>query len=224
MSLKDLLSRLANQNNYPPTDPKSGTSEIGSVPDFIEPLVGWRAWKVWATPFPSDSCPGLTSVVLNKPWTPRRKVTAEHNYDLAVRCRGLLDLDCSCGIYAFKDLEAAFAYAVRVRDRFVGIANDVALGEVSLWGRVVECEHGFRAQFAYPRHIYLPSTFSRFISVVHYAFGVATGIYASPCGEIRISGVDRHKMKSQALLLKSLELARPDLFPYEIAFYDTTSF
>jgi|SRR5579875_1637796 hypothetical protein len=225
MSLKDLLSRLANQRNYPPTGHGSGTSEIESVPDFVEPLVGWRAWKVWAPAFDSDSCPGLTSIILNESWMPRRRIAAEHNFDLTARCRGLLDLECSCGIYAFKDPDEAFAYAARVRDRFLGIANDVALGEVSLWGRVVECERGFRAEFAYPRHIYLPSTFSRFISVVRCAFGVPTGIYASPCEEISISGFDRHhRIKSQVLLSKSLELARPDVFPHEVAFYDAGSF
>jgi hypothetical protein len=32
-----------------------------------------------------------------------------------------------------------------------------ALGEVSLWGRVIECERGFRASLAYPRRLYLPA-------------------------------------------------------------------
>lgn len=225
MSLKDLISRLAHQRNCPPADPKTGSSEVESVPDFVEPLVGWRAWKVWGPPFQEDLCPGLTSVILNTPWTPRTRISAEHNFDLAIRCRGLLDMRCSCGIYAFKDPDEAFAYAVRVRDRFLGIASDVALGEVSLWGRVVECERGFRAQFAYPRHIYLPSTFLRFISVVRSAFGVATGIYASPCEEFRFSGINgRNRAKTQMLLSKSLGLTCPEAFPYEVAFYDAASF
>ena len=31
------------------------------------------------------------------------------------------------------------------------------IGTVSLWGGVVECEHGWRAGFAYPREIFVPS-------------------------------------------------------------------
>jgi hypothetical protein len=31
------------------------------------------------------------------------------------------------------------------------------VGEVSLWGTVIECEHGYRASLAYPRRIYVPS-------------------------------------------------------------------
>ena len=30
-----------------------------------------------------------------------------------------------------------------------------ALGEVSLWGTVVECAHGWRASYAYPARIYV---------------------------------------------------------------------
>ena len=31
------------------------------------------------------------------------------------------------------------------------------IGEVSLWGSVVECERGFRASHAYPKRIFIPT-------------------------------------------------------------------
>ena len=35
------------------------------------------------------------------------------------------------------------------------LGRPVALGRVSLWGRILEREHGFRAQFAYPYDLFL---------------------------------------------------------------------
>jgi hypothetical protein len=58
-------------------------------------------------------------------------------------------MKCTCGIYGSKDLD-------RLRRsqywQFGGVH-----GEVNLWGSVVEHERGFRAQFAYPKTLHLPS-------------------------------------------------------------------
>ncbi len=51
------------------------------------------------------------------------------------------------GIHAFKTEAQAKSYA----------ANTV-WGEVSLWGRVIEHDLGYRAEFAYPRTIVVPAT------------------------------------------------------------------
>ncbi|HEX7277899.1 MAG TPA: hypothetical protein VF244_11035 [Acidimicrobiales bacterium] len=52
---------------------------------------------------------------------------------------------CTCGIYAYRD-------GVDIReDR----ADPYVLGEVNLWGRVIEHESGYRAQFAYPKRLAL---------------------------------------------------------------------
>lgn len=222
MSLKDLLSRLANHRSSPRISLQAHTPDVELIPDFIEPLVGWRVWKVWRPSAKSESCPGLTGIILNTPWSPRRKISADHNFDLAAKCRGLLESGCSCGVYAFREPDDAFCYAMKVRDRLLGITNEVALGEVSLWGRVIECERGYRAQYAYPRHIYLPASFARYISEVGSAFGVPTGIYAPPCDEeIHAMALGRYnKLKTQMLLLKRSELFGLDVVPCEVAFYD----
>ena len=34
----------------------------------------------------------------------------------------------------------------------------VAYGKVALWGRVIEHEHGYRAQYAYPQSIVVPAS------------------------------------------------------------------
>lgn len=50
---------------------------------------------------------------------------------------------CSCGIYALKSRAAAVAYG----------QHTSVLGEVYLWGKVIEGEDGYRAQYAYPKSL-----------------------------------------------------------------------
>ncbi len=224
MSLKDLLSRFKNRKNRPSICHPEGHPEPGfeGIPDFVEPLLGWRAWKVRAPFSGSHACPGLSSVVLDTPWAPRRRFSAEHSFDLGVKCRGLLELDCSCGIYAFNDPLEAYVYMMRVRDRLLGMSVEVAIGAVSLWGKVVECELGYKAEYAYPHHIYLPASFGRYLPVVSSAFGVATGVYASTCEEeliLTISPAFRG-LESTTLHLQNSGSLRPRDFPYEVGFYD----
>lgn len=197
----------------------------GAVPDFLEPLVGWRAWKVCAPLSSTGSYPTLSSVILDTPWTPRREVSAEHNFDLGEKCIGLVGENCSCGVYAFRGSADALAYLVKVRDMLLGMSMEVAIGQVSLWGKVVECERGFKAQFAYPRHIYLPASFSRFMPTVQSAFGVEVGVYASICQEeINVTvPSDRMDRGGQVLNLRQSELASLDNFGFQVGFYDHES-
>ena len=60
--------------------------------------------------------------------------------------------DCSCGIYAARDANEAAFYV-----RYDGDNPYTAIGRVSLWGLVIECERGWRASHAYPACIFLPA-------------------------------------------------------------------
>jgi hypothetical protein len=226
MSLKDLLSRFTSRRNgplirHPQEHPEPG---FEGVPDFVEPLLGWRAWKVWVPLSGSDSCPAFSSVILDTPWAPRRRFSAEHSFDLGAKCRGLLDLGCSCGIYAFKEPPEAVVYLMEVRDRLLGMTVEVALGTVSLWGRVIECELGYKGQYAYPQHIYLPASLARFLPKVSSAFGVTAGIYASTCEEeISLSASSGFAgRESRRLHLKNSGFLSARDFPYEVGLYDLT--
>ncbi len=224
MSLKDLLSRFKNRKSGPSICHLEDRPEPGfeGIPDFVAPLLGWRAWKVRAPLSGPGACPGLSSVVLDMPWAPRRRFSAEHSFDLGVKCSGLLDIDCSCGIYAFNDPLEAFVYLMRVRDRLLGMSVEVAIGTVSLWGKVIECELGYKAEYAYPHHIYLPASFARFLPVVSSAFGVVAGVYASTCEDELSLAVSPPfgGLKRATLRLKNSGSLRPREFPYEVGFYD----
>lgn len=62
--------------------------------------------------------------------------------------------ECRCGIYAVPfEFVSTLAF-----DEILGPARRTfAIGSVSVWGEVVECEHGLRAGFAYPEQLFVPS-------------------------------------------------------------------
>jgi hypothetical protein len=104
-----------------------------------QPIVGWRIWRVRNEL--------LCATVWGTPWWPQVRVepVCQQELDHAAPQR-----DCECGVYAFKSREDAAALAREKVDHDV-----IALGRVSLWGRVIETERGYRAAHAYPYDIEL---------------------------------------------------------------------
>jgi len=109
-------------------------------PDYMEVITAWRAWKVEGTRL---NALGSTGV-----WEPLKAIEATCNNSFSSGGHPAPQMDCQCGIWAFKDL-----------DRLVGALSTYSgiriLGKVSLWGRVMETENGFRAQYAYPAELWL---------------------------------------------------------------------
>jgi hypothetical protein len=105
---------------------------------YAEPLIGWRLWHV------RDG--RLVSWAQDAEWPAGRRLEA--------RCRRLLRRSCSgapgdghtCGIYATRTRDAA----LRLLHELPPLPAPVAIGRVSLWGRVFENVGGWRAQYAYP--------------------------------------------------------------------------
>jgi hypothetical protein len=119
-----------------------------SIPDYISPIIGWRVWQ-W-------DAAGLKS--LNGERWPSGKPLAAGckaaSYSTIVgRAKAAHDANdapqstCTCGVYAAKSLDHL---------RKIGLDRFGVLGEVNLWGTVVEHELGWRAQFAYPKSLVLP--------------------------------------------------------------------
>lgn len=128
---------------------------LDRVPDFFEPVVGWR---VWVVALDADGMPRLRSVVQKTFWPVREALAAEccHRRVLARLLRRpghdtVPEAACQCGIYAtdLQELEPLLAEAPWETGARV-------LGRVSLWGDVIECERGWRASRAYPERLYVP--------------------------------------------------------------------
>jgi hypothetical protein len=118
------------------------------VRESDEIIVGWRVWSLaFATAsYPSNNTSApvvLSSTFMVDQWQPGKIMAA---------CCGTHFL--RHGVHAFTTREQTVAY---MREglkpaRYV-------FGEVSLWGRVVIHEDGYRAAYAYPKHIFVPSQY-----------------------------------------------------------------
>jgi hypothetical protein len=99
-------------------------------------LVGWRGWTFAHPHFLTNG-----KVI----WVPGERLEAIctarwHEDHERIPVQG-----CSCGIYAFTTPN-------QVKEQ--GYTNQDLLGEVYLWGRVIEHERGFKAEYAYPKNIF----------------------------------------------------------------------
>lgn len=110
------------------------------VPDMVQVITGWRAWKLKG---------GLLSALgVDATWPIKEAIRA------ACRNGGNEShlapyWNCQCGIWAFKDIDRLVAAIGS------GYSDVSVLGSVSLWGRVIETENGYRAQYAYPSELWL---------------------------------------------------------------------
>jgi preprotein translocase subunit YajC len=119
-----------------------------SIPDYISPLVGCRVWQ-WDTA-------GLKSLN-GEPWSPGKPLAAGCRAAARGTIVGRAEAvhgahepphpDCTCGVYAAKNIEHL---------RQSGYERYGIHGQVYLWGTVVEHERGWRAQFGYPKSLFLP--------------------------------------------------------------------
>ena len=113
------------------------------IPDYISPVVGYRVWQWDAT--------GLRSLNGEK-WLALQPLSAVCRADVCGSIAGLSksthnpaelpSFGCTCGVYAARTTDHLHQ---------CGYKKFGIHGEVHLWGRVVEHERGWRAQFAYPR-------------------------------------------------------------------------
>ena len=109
------------------------------VPDGIEPIVGWRYWRVDGSV--------LGSLTRDAPWSPLRGFEA--GCRLTDRHGPVPDPGCNCGVYAARDLRTLQSMATP------SVRHPLAVGKVALWGRIIPAERGYRAQFGYPRRLWL---------------------------------------------------------------------
>jgi len=125
-----------------------------NIPDYVAPIVGYRAWQ-WncggwnphSAPLKSFNdewwSPGhALAATCNASfgWAPVRGAEVVHGRDEAPQAT------CTCGIYAAKSFD-------HLRDQ--GYLRRGIRGEVYLWGNVIEHQSGWRAQFAYPKTLVL---------------------------------------------------------------------
>jgi hypothetical protein len=168
------------------------------APDAIEPIVAYRVWLV-------DPSGRLTSPVKDGPWPSSgwklaRCLVASHDAPFE---------GCTCGLYALKDQDAfsglywVLAYvpsAVMIRAD-AGTAKvqrpGMVAGKVQLAGKVIEHDHGYRAERARLAEV-LPFFANRSLSEsVAERYGVPLGPEQLPPRERNISEGLRRRRAAQ---------------------------
>jgi hypothetical protein len=129
--------------------------EIGrAVRESSAAVTGWRAWVITQT---VDGL-RLASVLHDLVWPVGKPALAvclrdEDPFAEPLGPHPVPGAECGCGFHAARDPADALSYA-RGRDEPGTVCR--ILGEVTMWGHVVETEAGWRASHAYPTRLYVP--------------------------------------------------------------------
>ncbi len=127
--------------------------ELPLARDATGCLIGYRCWNISQ----DDNGVRLTSGFVNSVWPGTQPFVA--------RCGGggrrhtPPGESCQCGVYALSETQGYPYYGgFRNHGRLGRIQQSPAwqvFGKVYLWGEVIRATNGFRAQFAYPKVLYL---------------------------------------------------------------------
>lgn len=146
-----------------------------NAPDYPSAIRAFRIWGVTGDGRRLQStAAGFWSTM--PAWRPGARLEARCLTPRACPDGGIPGLLHRCGIYGLKSFDAAVDWA-----RHVGrVRSTVVIGEVALWGTVVESARGWRAQYAYPAR-FLEATTRRGRRPLDLA--ELGGVYAVPIGE-----------------------------------------
>lgn len=124
------------------------------ITDSLSCIVGWRAWRT------SLTAPVLGSVGYQEVFWPIKKPMKAMCWKLGpypndparidIRPHDAPEYSCECGMWAFKTKHALLD---ALESHQYGPLP--VLGLVHLWGRVIETDHGFRAEKAYPKELWI---------------------------------------------------------------------
>lgn len=133
----DLLSRIDQLAAVP------AVKIAARVPDVIGTLTAWRGWKL--------ANGKLCALGMSGIWEPKQAVRSVCSSKIKLKPDGheAPARRCNCGYWSFRSLDllkkALGPYASSIQ----------VLGTVEIWGKVVECENGYRSEYAYPKELWL---------------------------------------------------------------------
>ncbi len=144
-----------------------------SAPDFVTALEGWRVWLVRAGIF-MDDLPAtfmesasrweikelayteksrLSSMYNNVVWPHKKEMVASCECSYGSHQEG----DHTCGLYCLRsEVEAIFRLLITMAEpAYKNTQATAVIGKVDLWGTVHEHEYGYRAEFMYPKQLWV---------------------------------------------------------------------
>jgi hypothetical protein len=131
--------------------------ELGKPQRRVEPGAAVLGWRVWAVTRTSQGV-RLASPLFDHAWVPGDPAAAtclrhEDRFAAPLPVHHVGSADCGCGFHAARDPADALSY-LHGRDEPSTICR--VLGEVTLWGDVLQTEAGWRGTLAYPARLYVP--------------------------------------------------------------------
>ena len=145
-----------------------------------EPIVGWRQWNFMYPHF-------LANLGNDTIYVPREKIEARcEQYSTSGtlvlrkdhREQQAPHLTCICGIYAYKEKPRLLR---EIRNIYSGLR--LVYGEINLWGKVIEHEDGYRAQFGYPKRLWCTPAIEPLAGWIGYVYGVPCEVMPSGDGQ-----------------------------------------
>jgi hypothetical protein len=124
---------------------------LSGAPDYATPVIGWRVllvvkreggWRLRSVTYPQH----LVAATGIRGGGRGPRVCREHHPVPAE--------PCGCGVHAAHTPGLAVLYLEQGRGARIVVTGVV--GRVALWGAVVDCEWGWRAEIAHPAHLYVP--------------------------------------------------------------------
>jgi hypothetical protein len=119
----------------------------------------------------------LLSPVFDEEWPVRAPLEARCRAAAGTAAHAAPALACSCGVYAGRDPDAVLVHLVGRDGR--DVVHRV-LGQVALWGTVVESERGWRGALAYPVLLLVPARRADGSAVELAPLAEALGPYGVP--------------------------------------------
>jgi hypothetical protein len=120
------------------------------IPTYPGVTYGWRAWKLV---YDQNGWFRLSSLFVPTAWPHRERLEAFCQASGAETDHSAPARECDCGVWATR----TDAVIRCLFDSFLLERGElIVYGKVALWGRVLEYERGFRAQYAYPSELYAP--------------------------------------------------------------------
>lgn len=121
-----------------------------------KPLVGWRMWDLrFDTRGDGWRLRAISHPYIWEPMIPMRG-TCHGKPPEEITDHVCPSWEHRCGVHAVKEIFQVRKWGSPTNGPKA--AHVRLLGELDMWGRVLEYEEGFRAEWGYPRKLYLPST------------------------------------------------------------------
>lgn len=137
LQLESLIDSISSAPSVKLANPNLAPTQAQRSPDYMETLTGWRGWAV--------DHEMLKSVGTFNYWRPHVATHATCYYEGHESPHFI----CSCGYWSFKSSDLMKKAVCEYRDSIA------VVGSVELWGRVIECENGYRSEYAYPKELWL---------------------------------------------------------------------